>query len=174
MKLYFDEIDTPVGPMTLLGHDDKLIRMDFGSMNELSEYYHKWMTRYLSCTELIHYPDAKVFLQAKSELKNYFDRKQSTFSIDLEFHGTPFQREVWRSLYDIIPFGETRSYKDIAIAIGNPKAVRAVGGAVNKNPFSIIVPCHRVIGTNGKMVGYNGGLDKKEFLLKHENIIVSF
>ncbi|WP_068675637.1 methylated-DNA--[protein]-cysteine S-methyltransferase [Oceanobacillus sp. Castelsardo] len=170
MKFYFDEIESPIGPMTLLSHDDKLIRTDYGSMNELSEHYHKWMTRYLPArTELIHKPNA--FLQVKSELKNYFDKNQPSFSVDLEFHGTPFQKAVWQSLYDIIPFGETRSYKDIAIAIGNPRAVRAVGGAVNKNPFSIIVPCHRVIGTNGKMVGYNGGLYRKEFLLKHENMV---
>jgi methylated-DNA-[protein]-cysteine S-methyltransferase len=168
MELYFDEMETPIGSMTLLGKDDKLIRMDYGSMNELPQNHQNWMTRYLPGTELIHNPNATVFLQVKSDLKNYFDKKKSTFSVDLEFHGTPFQKKVWQSLYDMIPFGETKSYKDIALAIGNDKYVRAVGTAVGKNPFSIIVPCHRVIGTNGKMVGYNGGLDRKEFLLQLE------
>ena len=81
--------------------------------------------------------------------------------------GTDFQKQVWQALLKI-PFGETRSYKQIAEAIGNPKAVRAVGMANNKNPLLIVVPCHRVIGTNGKLVGYAVGLDKKEYLLRLE------
>ena len=81
--------------------------------------------------------------------------------------GTEFQKKAWRALIEI-PYGETRSYQEQAMAIGNPKAVRAVGGANNKNPISIIIPCHRVIGKNKKLVGYGGGLLKKEFLLNLE------
>jgi len=81
--------------------------------------------------------------------------------------GTVFQKQVWKALLEI-PYGETRSYKQIAEAIGNPKAVRAVGMANNRNPLLIVVPCHRVIGANGKLVGYGAGLDKKEFLLRLE------
>src|SRR5699024_8165877 len=93
---------------------------------------------------------------------------RQAFSVPMKLYGTPFQKEVWHALMDTIPFGKTSTYKGIAQAIGKEKAVRAVGGAVNKNPISIIVPCHRVIGSNGKMVGYNGGLDKKEYLLALE------
>ena len=82
--------------------------------------------------------------------------------------GTEFQKRVWKALCDI-PYGETRSYKQIAQAIGNPKAVRAVGMANNKNPLLVIVPCHRVIGANGQLVGYASGLEKKRFLLQLEN-----
>jgi len=87
----------------------------------------------------------------------------------MKLYGTPFQKQVWEALMDTIPYGKTRTYKEIAVEIGKEKAVRAVGGAVNKNPISIIVPCHRVIGSNGKMVGYNGGISIKEYLLEMED-----
>ena len=86
-----------------------------------------------------------------------------------DFAGTDFQKQVWQALLQI-PFGETRSYKDIALQIGNVKAVRAVGAANGKNPISIIAPCHRVVGVNGKLVGFAGGLDNKDILLKLEKI----
>lgn len=102
------------------------------------------------------------------QLKEYFLGKRREFSIKLDIRiGTEFQKKAWRALTEI-PYGETRSYQEQAIAIGNPKAVRAVGGANNKNPISIIIPCHRVIGKNKKLVGYSGGLLKKEFLLNLE------
>ena len=85
--------------------------------------------------------------------------------------GTVFQQQVWKALCDI-PYGETRSYKQIAEAIGNPKAVRAVGMANNRNPLIIVVPCHRVVGANGKLVGYAAGIEKKEFLLKLEKSLL--
>ena len=87
--------------------------------------------------------------------------------------GTAFQQNVWRALLEI-PYGETRSYKQIAEAIGNPKAVRAVGMANNRNPLLVVVPCHRVIGANGKLIGYAAGIEKKEFLLRLEKSILSF
>ncbi len=105
----------------------------------------------------------KVF----SQLLEYFEGKRKEFDFPYEMRGTDFQKKVWQALCDI-PYGETRSYKDIAIAIGNPKACRAIGLANNKNPISIAVPCHRVIGSNGKLVGYAGGLDMKESLLNME------
>ena len=102
------------------------------------------------------------------QLKEYFLGKRREFSIKLDIRiGTEFQKKAWRALTEI-PYGETRSYQEQAIAIGNPKAVRAVGGANNKNPISIIIPCHRVIGKNKKLVCYGGGLPKKEFLLNLE------
>ena len=110
----------------------------------------------------------KIVSTCKEQLDEYFTGKLQKFTIPLEFvKGTDFQRSVWNALQSI-PYGETRSYQDIAIQIGNPKAVRAVGGANNKNPIGIVIPCHRVIGKSGKLVGYAGGLDKKEMLLKLE------
>ncbi len=101
------------------------------------------------------------------QLNEYLDGKRSSFDLPLEPKGTEFQKKVWNALKEI-PYGETRSYGEIAKIIGNEKAARAVGMANNKNPIAIIVPCHRVIGANGKLVGYAGGLDLKERLLTLE------
>ena len=106
--------------------------------------------------------------EAYAQLSEYLNGKRKTFDLPFKMRGTQFQLQVWNALLDI-PYGETRSYKQIAEAIGNPKAVRAVGMANNRNPLLIIVPCHRIIGKNGSLVGYAGGLDKKEFLLRLEN-----
>lgn len=102
-----------------------------------------------------------------NQLQEYFEGKRKNFDFSYELNGTEFQMKVWKALLDI-PYGETKSYKDIATTIGNPKACRAVGMANNKNPISIVVPCHRVIGTSGKLVGYAGGLDMKKDLLEME------
>ncbi|MBD3306545.1 methylated-DNA--[protein]-cysteine S-methyltransferase [candidate division KSB3 bacterium] len=101
------------------------------------------------------------------QLEEYFQGQRQEFSVDLLIHGTEFQRRVWQQLQQI-PFGHTASYLDIATALGNPKAIRAVGNANGKNPISIMIPCHRIIGTNGKLIGYGGGLWRKEWLLRHE------
>lgn len=105
--------------------------------------------------------------KAINQMKEYFCGERKYFDLPLQMNGTEFQLKVWNELCNI-PYGETRSYKDIAEKIGNSKAVRAVGGANNKNKFMIIVPCHRVIGTNGSLTGYAGGIDTKEKLLKFE------
>jgi methylated-DNA-[protein]-cysteine S-methyltransferase len=109
-----------------------------------------------------------VLLKTERQLNDYFAGKLKKFSLKFDFAGTEFQREVWQALAQI-PFGETRSYGEIAREIGRPKAVRAVGAANGKNPISIIVPCHRVIGSNGKLTGFAGGLKTKAFLLKTES-----
>lgn len=101
------------------------------------------------------------------QLKEYFAGERFYFSVPLLISGTPFAQKVYETLITI-PYGETWSYKAVATKIGNPKAVRAVGNANHKNPLAIVVPCHRVIGANGKLVGYGGGLDKKAWLLEHE------
>ncbi len=101
------------------------------------------------------------------QLEEYFLRKRRLFNLPLNINGTAFQKKVWEELIKI-PFGQTRRYKDIAIAIGNPNAYRAVGNANNKNPLAIIIPCHRVIGANGCLIGYAGGIDKKQLLLNFE------
>ena len=101
------------------------------------------------------------------QLDEYFAGTRTAFSLPLELHGTPFQEKVWEALRHI-PYGETRTYKDIAIAIGHPKAFRAVGRANNANPIFIAIPCHRVIGADGSLVGYGGGLEMKKALLELE------
>ena len=104
------------------------------------------------------------------QLKEYFDKKRKVFDVKLDIsQGTEFQQEAWKALLDI-PYGETRSYQEQAAAVKNPKAVRAIGGANHNNPISIIIPCHRVIGKNGKLTGYGGGLFRKEYLLDLEKL----
>ncbi len=111
--------------------------------------------------------ETELLKETVKQLEEYFRGVRKDFDLPLEPNGTEFQRRVWKSLIEI-PYGETRSYSEIAKAIGNEKACRAVGMANNKNPIPIIIPCHRVIGVNGKLVGYAGGLDVKEKLLKLE------
>lgn len=145
---------SPIGILKLVCTNDALISVDFVQKCEKNS---------AKLTD--------IMLTCKDQLDKYFKGEVKEFDIPLAFErGTEFQRSVWEALCTI-PFGETRSYKDIATYIGNPKAVRAVGGANNKNPIGIIVPCHRVIGSNGKLVGYASGLDKKEWLLTHEKNI---
>ena len=117
--------------------------------------------------EILEKNETALLKEAIKQLNEYFDGKRSSFDLQLQPQGTEFQNKVWKALIEI-PFGETRSYGEIAKIIGNEKASRAVGMANNKNPIPIIVPCHRVIGANGKLVGYAGGLDIKEKLLKLE------
>ena len=116
--------------------------------------------------------ETPLIKEACRQLSEYLKGERKTFDLPLNPKGTDFQKCVWRALCDI-PYGETRTYKQIAEAIGNPKAVRAVGMANNRNPITIIVPCHRVIGANGKLVGYGGGLEMKEFLLRLEKVSIS-
>lgn len=113
-------------------------------------------------------PTHPVLLETARQLREYFEGTRKVFELPLDFIGTPFQKKVWSALLTI-PFGETRSYGQIASQIGQPKAVRAVGGANNRNPVAIIAPCHRVIGASGKLVGYAGGLDAKNVLLTIES-----
>ncbi|WP_394189965.1 methylated-DNA--[protein]-cysteine S-methyltransferase [Pseudoalteromonas atlantica] len=108
-------------------------------------------------------------IECAKQLAQYFNKQRESFSLSLDTQGTAFQKSVWQALMTV-PFGQTQSYSDIANALNNPKAVRAVGAANGKNPISIIVPCHRIIGASGKLTGYAGGLERKEWLLKHEGI----
>lgn len=119
----------------------------------------------------IEHPENPLLVRAKQQLKEYFSGQREVFDLPLQYCGTEFQQAVWQQLTQI-PFGETRSYQEIANAIGNPKAVRAVGAANGKNPISVIVPCHRVIGASGKLTGYAGGIDRKQQLLLLEKILI--
>jgi methylated-DNA-[protein]-cysteine S-methyltransferase len=113
--------------------------------------------------------DHPVLCEAERQLAAYFAGKRRAFDLPLDFQGTDFQKRVWTALL-AIPFGETRSYGDIARAIGAPTAFRAVGAANGRNPLSIVAPCHRVIGTNGALTGFAGGMKAKAFLLRLEGL----
>lgn len=111
-----------------------------------------------------------ILIKLQKQLDEYSTYKRLQFDVPLYFEGTDFQKKVWEALLTI-PYGEVKTYKQIAEQIGHPKAFRAVGGACNKNPIGIIIPCHRVIGTDHSLTGYAGGLDFKELLLKHEHVL---
>ena len=113
--------------------------------------------------------ETPLIKEAFSQLQDYLAQKRLAFDLPLNPKGTPFQKQVWEALL-AIPYGGTKTYKEIAAAINNPKALRAVGMANNKNPIAIMIPCHRVVGSNGKLVGYAGGLEMKEQLLKLEGV----
>ena len=147
--------DTEIGTIKISEKDGKIIGLGFSDYKKENEI------------EKETDPIRKTYLQ----LTEYLYGKRKNFDIEIEMIGTEFQKKVWKELLNI-PYGETRSYKDIAIAIGNEKACRAVGNANNKNPIAIIVPCHRVVGSDGSMTGYAGGLNIKEKLLKIEKCSV--
>ena len=125
----------------------------------------------------VHFSDKKriksdknlppILKKCQKQLDQYFNGKRQNFSLELQLEGTDFQKKVWEQLQKI-PFGETVSYKDVAVAVGNEKAVRAVGGANGQNNIAIVIPCHRVIGADGNLVGFGGGLWRKIWLLNHE------
>lgn len=141
-------IGSPVGPLTIAEQDGAITHILFGSCDEAGD-------------------KTLVLEEAERQLAEYFQGARREFDLPLKPSGTEFQKKVWKAL-EAIPYGETRSYGDIARAVGREKAFRAVGMANHNNPISIVIPCHRVIGANGAMTGYGGGLDKKRFLLRLE------
>jgi methylated-DNA-[protein]-cysteine S-methyltransferase len=157
MQLAYMYMESPVGALKLVAHDQALVAVMWDNED------HK-RVRLAELIENIQHP---MLLKVKQQLEQYFAGQRQQFNLPLDFQGTDFQQRVWRALLTI-PYGETRSYKDIALQIGNEKAVRAVGAANGRNPISIIAPCHRVIGSGGALVGFAGGLDKKQILLSLE------
>lgn len=157
MKLAFMYMPSPVGRLKLVATDSALVAVIWDNENP----------KRVRQAELVEQLDHPILLDAQQQLNEYFQGQRQTFELPLDFEGTEFQKKVWQALLNI-PFGETRSYRQIAEQVGSPKAVRAVGAANGQNPISIIAPCHRVIGSGGKLVGFAGGLDNKEILLKLE------
>lgn len=157
MTCFFKEMPSPVGVL-------KLVASHMGLVAILWENDRPNRVPLKSLEEDKNHP---ILEETETQLKAYFSGKLNEFSIPLDAIGTEFQKKVWEALRTI-PFGQTRSYQQIAQQIGNPKAVRAVGAANGKNPISIVVPCHRVIGANGKLTGFAGGLSIKEYLLDLE------
>lgn len=155
----YTHYQSPIGRVTIQANDEGLLGAWFQTQTTQPDNLGKLDSEH------------PVLKQAVSEFQEYFAGTRQRFEVPLAATGTEFQQKVWQAL-TTIPFGTTWSYQDLANAIGNPKAVRAVGLANGKNPISIIVPCHRVIGKNGKLTGYAGGIERKEGLLKHEGALL--
>lgn len=149
---YKYHIDTPIGMICVESNEEAITGL----------FFEKNKTQYKQ-----EKPETDLLKRAGEQLKEYFSGKRKTFDLPLSPSGTEFQKKVWKALCTI-PYGETRSYGEIAAQIGNPKACRAVGGANNKNPIMIFIPCHRVIGADGSLVGFGGGIDAKKFMLNLE------
>ncbi|MDA3664787.1 methylated-DNA--[protein]-cysteine S-methyltransferase [Mycobacterium xenopi] len=152
--ILYRTVDSPIGPLTLAGRGPVLTHLRM--VDQTAEPSRaEWVS------------DGRAFPDAVEQLEAYFAGQRTTFDLQLELRGSQFQRQVWEALLTI-PYGETRSYGDIAEQIGAPGAARAVGFANGRNPIAIIVPCHRVIGASGSLTGYGGGLDRKGALLELE------
>ncbi len=149
----YQYIESPIGKLRLVSDGLALLSIEFEGMHG---------------TDGLEQSD-DILKRATQQLAEYFSGRRRDFSLPLAAAGTAFQQQVWSALRQI-PFGELRSYRDIATAIGNIKAVRAVGAANGRNPIPIVVPCHRVIGSNGNLTGFAGGLDAKRALLEHEGV----
>jgi len=155
-EVYYTRLDTPVGTLLLAGDSRKLCRVSFENSKRSSPPQPDWKQNRTPFAEVIR------------QLLAYFRGDLKEFDVPLAMEGTPFQLRVWNALRGI-PYGETISYAQLAERIGNPKAVRAVGLANGCNPIPIIVPCHRVIGSDGSLTGFGGGLSTKKKLLDLEN-----
>jgi methylated-DNA-[protein]-cysteine S-methyltransferase len=153
--MYYHIVESPIGPILLAGDEEGLKYLNIRKGKKKIEVPDDWRE------------NKEFFREISGQLEAYFAGELKSFDVKLAPEGTEFQKSVWKALCEI-PSGETRAYKEIAVSIGNPKAYRAVGLANNRNPIAIIIPCHRVIGANGKLKGYASGLDVKEFLLKLE------
>lgn len=157
MKLSYKFADSPIGRLKLVASEEGLAAIVWENDNP----------RRVRFEELVEDAQHPILLRTEAELEEYFIGKRSAFTVPLNMRGTSFQRQVWEALLGI-PFGETRTYGQLATQLGNPRATRAVGAANGRNPVAIIVPCHRVIGFSGKLTGFAGGLEAKAHLLNLE------
>ena len=157
MSLSYKVMDSPVGKLKMVASEKGLVAILWENDKP---------TR-VRLGELVEEPRQKVLVETERQLKEYFAGKRQAFDLPLDMRGTQFQKDVWEALL-AIPFGETRSYGELAKKLGSPTASRAVGAANGRNPISIVVPCHRVIGTSGKLTGFAGGLETKARLLELE------
>ena len=153
-------IDSPIGPLGLVATDEGLRAVSWRGDE----------TSVKLPDDMVEDPDHPVLRQAAHQLGEYFEGDRTSFDVPLDLRGTPFQEAAWRALGDI-PYGSTRSYGEQAALIGRPKAVRAIGQANGRNPVPIVLPCHRVIGADGSLTGFGGGLDLKTQLLQHEGAL---
>lgn len=155
-------VATPIGELLLTANSIGVTGIYFDG---------RWPTD-AAIAPAVEAPDDAILREARTQLDDYFAGRRRTFSLPLSLGGTPFQRQVWEMLQRV-QFGETTSYRSIAERIGNPRAVRAVGAANGQNPVPIVVPCHRIIGATGSLVGFGGGLACKRWLLEHEGVLTT-
>jgi len=152
---YYQKIETPIGALFLVANEDALTQLTINPLvlfNNVKEV------------------ETPLLKEGTRQIKEYFSKKRTCFSLPLAPKGTDFQINVWKMLLEI-PFGETRTYQYIATAIQKPTASRAVGGAIGKNPLLLLIPCHRVIGADGSLTGFSAGMQQKKYLLALENIV---
>jgi methylated-DNA-[protein]-cysteine S-methyltransferase len=157
VSLFYKLIDSPIGKLKLVASDNGLVGI----------LWEKDRPGRVRLSDLTENPKHPLLVKTEEQLREYFQGKRKHFTVPLDMRGTPFQKQVWEALL-AIPFGETRSYGQLAKQLGNPNATRAVGAANGRNPVAIIAPCHRVIGSSGKLTGFAGGLDAKAHLLNLE------
>ena len=155
-SLFHTSIDSPIGELLLLGDGEELHGLYMQGGRKPARIAPRWKR------------SAAPFADVRAQLREYFAGERSAFETPLALHGTPFELKVWRALVEI-PYGETASYGEIAARVGRPSAARAVGLANGRNPIAVIVPCHRVIGADGTLTGYGGGLERKRLLLELEH-----
>ena len=148
--LHYTHMDTEIGVLTIVEDEGYIVNIIFGRALPEGVFF-----------------ETETLIMAKAQLSEYFEGERMSFTLPVMLYGTDFQKKVWRALVDV-PYGKRATYKDIAEKIGSPKAFRAVGMANNKNPVPIIVPCHRIVGSDGSLTGYAGGIDMKRFLLTLE------
>ncbi|MCA9519417.1 MAG: methylated-DNA--[protein]-cysteine S-methyltransferase [Myxococcales bacterium] len=160
-RVYETNFSSPLGELLLVASESALVGVFLPG--------HRWPPLRGSARAV---GESEILAQATRELDEYFHGRRTRFTLPLATEGTPFQRRVWTAL-ESIPYGETRSYRWLAETIGKAKAVRAVGAANGRNPISIVVPCHRVIGSDGSLTGYGGGLAAKSWLLDHESRFIA-
>jgi len=153
--LRYDVVPSPIGDLLVVAHGEALVRVEMLPWDDASD------------PATMTPDDTGVLASAREQLDAYFTGTRTDFDLPLEPRGTPFQRRVWDALLEI-PYGETWSYGRLAAHVGDPKLSRAVGAANGRNPIPIVIPCHRVIGAGGRLVGYGGGLDRKRHLLALE------
>jgi methylated-DNA-[protein]-cysteine S-methyltransferase len=154
---YYSIVNTPLGDLTLVANRSELIGVYFTACAHVPKVRDGWKLE----------AEHPVLMQAEEQLKEYFKSKRNSFSFPLSLSGTDFQKRVWQEIAKI-PFGETISYSELAKRAGAPEAIRAAGTATGRNPLSIVVPCHRVVGKDNAITGYAGGLERKQHLLKLE------
>jgi methylated-DNA-[protein]-cysteine S-methyltransferase len=152
-KLHKIDYDSPIGVLEIAGTNEAICSIMFSERDII--------------TNIMQDETPRVLEHCHNQLDEYFKGERTDFTFPYKYEGTDFQKTVWSTLTSI-PYAETGSYKEIAVSIGNEKAIRAVGSANGKNKLSIVIPCHRIIGSNGKLTGYAGGLWRKEWLLQHE------
>ena len=160
---YTSTVESPCGPLVCVVDDvGAVLRIEFAKGRTPTQIRGDLRREGLHAVE-----DSERTRIVSEQLRDYFAARRRRFELDLAPQGTAFQRSVWQALQEI-PFGETRTYADVACTIGRPRASRAVGGATGANPIPIVIPCHRVVGSDGSLVGFGGGLDVKATLLAHE------